>query len=66
MSISFQINCSHCGKILLNEDGEMDFDASELSQLSKEMIADRVRELGWVAQENGEHLDTYCSKRCAQ
>lgn len=28
-------------------------------------IQDVIRSFGWIVQKNGEHLDIYCSKRCA-
>jgi len=29
-------------------------------------VVDVVEREGWIAQQNGEHLDIYCSKRCAK
>lgn len=29
-------------------------------------VKQQLERSGWVVQFNGEHMDTYCSKKCAQ
>lgn len=64
--LTLKIECSNHQK---NDGGygreieiELDtIDATTPLQVRKQLEADR-----WVVQFNGEHMDTYCSKKCAE
>lgn len=61
--ITLTISCSKCGKEL---HPAMDF-SSSTRELAEE-IRDRLDESGsgWIVEENGDNIDTYCSRQCAE
>ncbi len=57
--INMTLACSMCGK---EEDHLLE--PTEYSHATT--LADVVRRAKWIGQQNGEHFDTYCSKKCAE
>lgn len=36
-----------------------------LAELNLEVIKKRIEEFGWIVEISGDHIDTYCSTKCA-
>lgn len=56
------VSCAYCG-----EESSLDLDQDSLSAVptTDDMIAAATK-AGWIAQENGEHIDLYCTEVCAE
>jgi len=49
------------------EPKEIELSVGRIASLNPESIKRMIEEHpGWVVQFNGEHVDTYCSKKCAK
>ena len=55
--------CDMCGQKEITVGVPNDF---PLKPRIRDLFTRLIEEAGWVVQINGEHFDTYCSKRCAQ
>jgi hypothetical protein len=61
MSMTLTVQCSMCAKkppLELNIEGPKDLDPEALKK--------RIEKEGWIVQFNGAHMDTYCTKKCAE
>lgn len=62
MALTLIVECSMCGTkkpIELDIEGPKDLDPQALKK--------RIEKYrGWHVQFNGDHMDTYCSKKCAE
>lgn len=56
--IKLELSCSMCGKEKVAEVPEYATMLTDLCAL--------VQAAGWIPQQNGKSLDTYCCKRCAE
>lgn len=65
MNMQLEIMCSHCGRRLF-DGGVAGLDIETIDDLRTEELFDRIKNLEWIPQINGNHLDAYCSERCAQ
>lgn len=59
--MKIQVSCVYCGKHFR----ETDIDQTK-SDLSTEGFIALFKQLGFVVEENGENIDTYCSRTCAR
>ncbi len=58
--ITLTISCSQCGKVMPEE-----MQADTRDEMAPEAVKAHIEKRGWVFQINGENVDTYCSKKCA-
>jgi hypothetical protein len=63
MGMKLEITCSMCipmrgQPIELYIEGPKDLDPKSLKK--------RIEKEGWIVQFNGDHMDTYCTKKCAE
>ena len=56
--MKLEITCAMCGK-----EREIDIETFRLDPETS--LRKVIEEYGWITQQNGEHFDIYCSKRCA-
>ena len=45
---------------------EAEFEVATIDNDTAQRLKNYLESLGWVVQFNGEYMDTYCSRRCAQ
>ena len=45
---------------------EVEITVDTLSSQTVKQIQEELESQGWVVQFNGDNMDTYCSKQCAQ
>lgn len=64
--IELRITCSYCGEELVMDELDAIFDTCKPDISFEKKIEEVVTDNRWIFQKNGEHLDTYCSHRCAQ
>lgn len=60
MALELQVTCSMCGSTKCPLEIDL-----ELTDLNIESIRRLIEQKGWIVEINGEHFDTYCSKKCA-
>lgn len=60
--IELTVRCSLCGIAKDNPPLEV----GNIFKLALPEIVKELEKLGWIIQMNGKHIDTYCSKECAQ
>lgn len=59
--ITLELSCSQCGTELRDQ-----LVVDNLDKLTCEELRDHLEMNGWIMEENGKHLDIYCSKKCAK
>ena len=59
--ITLRIECCTC--YYYKQPLEMFVDT--LAELNLEVIKKRIEEFGWIVEISGDHIDTYCSTKCA-
>lgn len=66
MALTVEASCSHHQK---NDGGygkEVEISLSTISDASGKRLKEMLEQQGWIVQFNGEFMDTYCSKKCAE
>ena len=66
MGMTLRVTCSYHQK---NDGGfgrEAEIDLNTLDGDTPQRVKRQLEKEGWVVQFNGEHMDTYCSKKCAE
>jgi hypothetical protein len=63
MGMTLEVSCSTCWPqenlpLALDIEGPKDIDPQKLKK--------RIEKEGWIVQFNGDHMDTYCTKKCAE
>jgi hypothetical protein len=61
MAMTLKVECSMCSEaqpLELAIEYKDDLDAKEITK--------RIQRAGWIVQFNGEMVDTYCTKKCAE
>lgn len=66
MSLQIQVHCSNHQK----DDGgygrEQEIWIDTIDDKTRNLVQRHLERLNWVVQFNGDHMDTYCSKKCAE
>lgn len=66
MALQLQVTCSNHQK----DDGgygrEEEVWIDTIDERTAGVVQRHLERRGWVVQFNGEHMDTYCSKKCAE
>lgn len=65
MPISLTISCAMCGKQFPDYYGE-GLAVDTLETFTVEHLRKKVEAKRWIIQINEPHIDTYCSKKCAE
>jgi hypothetical protein len=64
MALELTIDCSYHQK---DDDARQEtISLNTIDEHTAMRIKQQLERNGWIVQFNGEHMDTYCSKRCAR
>jgi len=66
MGLTVQVSCSYHQK---NDGGygrEVEIIVDSIDDKNRKHVQTVLEKGGWVVQYNGDNMDTYCSKKCAE
>lgn len=66
MGMTLTVSCSYHQK---NDGGygkDAEITLDTISDKTAKQVAKELESQGWVVQFNGDNMDTYCSKKCAE
>jgi hypothetical protein len=63
MAMTLRVKCSMCWPPL-KPDIELDIEGPK--DLDPQALKERIERAGWTVQFNDDHMDTYCTKKCAE
>lgn len=66
MALQIHVTCSNHQKRDGTFGREQDIWVDSISDREAEIVKRHLERNGWVVQFNGAHMDTYCSKECAE
>jgi hypothetical protein len=64
MALILEVSCSQ--HVMNTPPREERIFLDTITQTTADYIAEQLEQRGWVVQFNGEYMDTYCSKGCAE
>lgn len=66
MALTLTIDCSYHQKDDGSYGKQEEISLDTINDHARKVIEKYLKSKGWVVQYNGENMDTYCSKECAQ
>lgn len=66
MAILIRVKCSNHQALDGGFGREATVDVDTLDESTRDEVVQALVVKGWVIQFNGDHMDTYCSKKCAE
>lgn len=64
MALTLEVSCSQ--HVMTTPPREETIFLDTSTQTTADYVKCELERRGWVVQFNGEHMDTYCSKKCAE
>lgn len=66
MGLQVTVSCSNHQKDDGSYGKEIEIIIDSIDDTNRRHVQGVLERRGWVVQFNGEHMDTYCSKKCAE
>lgn len=66
MGLTLNISCSYHQKGDGGYGREAEIIIDNIDDSAVKHVTKELKKQGWVVQFNGDHMDTYCSKKCAE
>jgi hypothetical protein len=64
--ISIEVICSMCGGQERYSKQNIFFTVSDPRHIEPQTFKREIEGRGWIVQFNGDNIDTYCTKKCAE
>lgn len=66
MSLTLKVECSNHQKNDGSHGREIEIIIDSVDDANRKHVQGVLERRGWVVQFNGDNMDTYCSKKCAE